>query len=139
MRLKYGLAVMAVAAVALFAVACGSDNNGGVVRRWWVGFSSSNASVTGNVSIMAVWSGQEQASFQAVIDEFNKLYPNVNVKFTSAGDQLPTVLSTAVQGGNPPTLAAVAQPGLIKEFVDRGVLKPLDFAKDTISANYSPD
>ena len=33
----------------------------------------------------------------------------------------------------------MAQPGLMKEFVDRGVLKPLDFAKDTISANYSPD
>ena len=32
--------------------------------------------------------------------------PNVTVKYTSAGDQLPTVLSTAVQGGNPPDIAA---------------------------------
>ena len=37
-----------------------------------------------------------------------RLYPNVTVKYTSAGDQLPTVLSTAVQGGNPPSIAAVA-------------------------------
>ena len=59
--------------------------------------------MSGNVSVMAVWTGDEQASFQAVIDGFTKLYPNVTVSYTSAGDQLPTVLSTAVQGGNPPT------------------------------------
>jgi ABC-type Fe3+ transport system substrate-binding protein len=86
---------------------------------------------------MAVWTGEEQASFQAVIDEFTKLYPNVTVSYTSAGDQLPTVLSTAVQGGNPPSVAAVAQPGLMRDFVNQGVLKPLDFASDVINENYS--
>jgi spermidine/putrescine-binding protein len=49
------------------------------------------------------------------------------------------VLSTAVQGGNPPDLASVSQPGLVKDFANKGSLKPLDFAKSTISANYSPD
>jgi ABC-type molybdate transport system substrate-binding protein len=93
--------------------------------------------VSGNVSVMAVWSGEEQASFQAVIDGFTKLYPNVTVKYTGAGDQLPTVLSTAVQGGNPPSLAAVAQPGLMRDFVNQGVLKPLDFASDVINENFS--
>jgi hypothetical protein len=86
---------------------------------------------------MAVWSGDEQASFQAVIDGFTELYPNVTVQYTGAGDQLPTVLSTAVQGGNPPSVAAVAQPGLMRDFVDQGVLKPLDFAADAIDENFS--
>ncbi len=96
------------------------------------------ADVSGRVSVMAVWTGEEQASFQAVIDEFSKMYPNVTVTYTSAGDQLPTVLSTAVQGGNPPSVAAVAQPGLMRDFVNQGVLKPLDFASDVITENYSP-
>ena len=42
-------------------------------------------------------------------------------------------LSTAVQGGNPPDLAAVPQPGLMKDFASRGALKPIDFAKGTIA------
>ncbi len=95
--------------------------------------------VTGTVSVMAVWSGAEQAAFQRVIAEFNKTYPDVTVRYTSAGDQLPTVLSTAVQGGNPPDIAAVAQPGLMQGFVQQGVLKPLTFAQSTISQYYAPD
>ncbi len=50
--------------------------------------------------------GDEQESFEAVIDGFNELYPNVNVKYTSGGDNLAPLLSTAVEGGNPPDIAA---------------------------------
>ena len=39
-----------------------------------------------------------------MIDGFNELYPNVEVTYNSAGDNNATVLSTAVQGGNPPDL-----------------------------------
>ena len=107
------------------------------VRRWWSELVPM-ADVSGQVSVMAVWTGEEQASFQAVIDEFTKLYPNVTVNYTSAGDQLPTVLSTAVQGGNPPSVAAVAQPGLMTDFVNQGVLKPLDFASEEIRRQLLP-
>ncbi len=95
--------------------------------------------VSGNVQVTAVWSGAEQRSFQAVLDGFEKQHPNVTVKYNSGGDQLPTVLSTAVEGGNPPDVAVIAQPGLVQEFVDKKALKPLDFARDTISENYSED
>ena len=60
---------------------------------------------------MAVWSGAEQKALQQVIDGFEAQYPNVKVTFNSAGDQLPTVLSTAVQGCNPPSIAVLPQPG----------------------------
>jgi ABC-type glycerol-3-phosphate transport system substrate-binding protein len=95
----------------------------------------SNA-VNGSISVMGIWTGKEQASFQAVIDGFRKKYPDVKVKYTSAGDNLPTVLSTAVEGGNPPDLAEVAQPGLIQGFVQKGALKPITFAKPTIVNNF---
>jgi len=49
------------------------------------------------------------------------------------------VLSTAVEGGNPPDLATIAQPGLIRQFVDQGALQPLTFAKEEIEANFPQD
>ena len=40
-----------------------------------------------------------------MLDGFKEKYPDVTVKYKSAGDNTPTVLSTAVEGGNPPDLA----------------------------------
>jgi hypothetical protein len=74
-----------------------------------------------------------------VLDGFSKKYPKVTVKYNPAGDNVPTVLGTAVEGGNPPDLATIAQPGLIAEFQQKNALKPLDFAKDSIAKNYSQD
>jgi alpha-glucoside transport system substrate-binding protein len=91
------------------------------------------------VSVVGIWTGDEQKSFQAVIDKFNESYPNVKVKYTSAGDNVPTVVSTAVQGGNPPDIATIAQPGLIREFQQKGALKPIDYVRSTLEANYPPD
>ncbi len=126
------LSIAVVAAIAVFAAACGSSS----------GSTSSSASpssasdVSGSVSVMAVWSGGEQKAFQQVIDGFTAMYPNVQVTYTSAGDQLPTVLSTAIQGGNPPSVAAVPQPGLMKDFVAKGALKPITYAESVLKQNY---
>jgi alpha-glucoside transport system substrate-binding protein len=130
-------ALPALAAAALLALAgCGGGggNNGGGSST-----TSANSNVSGNVSVVGVWTGDEQKSFQAVIDKFNQTYPNVKVKYTSAGDNVPTVVSTAVQGGNPPDIATIAQPGLIREFQQKGALKPIDYVRSTLEANYPPD
>jgi alpha-glucoside transport system substrate-binding protein len=95
------------------------------------------ARVSGKLSIIGVWTGPEQKRFQAVLDGFKKANPGVSVKYTSGGDNVPTILSTAVQGGNPPDLASIAQPGLVKDFATRGKLKPIDFARGTIAKNYA--
>ncbi len=130
--------VAALAALCLAVAACGGDDDesaaGGTTPT-----PAGDSSVTGTVSIIGVWTGDEQKSFQAVLDGFEKEYPNVSVEYTSAGDNVPTVLGTAVSGGNPPHLAAIAQPGVVAQFQERGALKPLDFARDTIEANYTPD
>ncbi|MCC6832568.1 MAG: extracellular solute-binding protein [Thermoleophilia bacterium] len=120
-----------IAAFALLAGCGGDDDSGGGSTP------AGDENVTGTVSMTAVWSGDEQAKFQKVLDGFTERYPNVTVNYTSGGDQLPTILSTAVQGGNPPDLAAVAQPGLVKDFAARGAIKPIDFAEDAITQNYS--
>ena len=100
------------------------------------GATDGKSAVSGSVSVMGIWTGAEQASFQAIIDGFEKQNPDVDVKYTSAGDNLPTVLSTAVEGGNPPDLAAIAQPGLMKGFVDKGALKPMTFARGAVVSNF---
>jgi ABC-type glycerol-3-phosphate transport system substrate-binding protein len=87
--------------------------------------------------MIGIWTGPEQKSMQAVINAFQKKFPNVKVKYTSGGDNTPTILSTAVQGGNPPDLAAVGQPGLVVDFARRGALKPITFARPVIARNYT--
>jgi alpha-glucoside transport system substrate-binding protein len=129
-------AAAAVCALALVAAGCGSSNKSKSSSTSTV---SGSQSVKGKVSMIGVWTGDEQKSFQAVINAFQAKYPNVKVKYTSAGDNVPTVLGTAVQGGNPPDVASIAQPGVIQQFQKRGALKPLDFAKSTVAANYPPD
>src|SRR5919201_6166480 len=102
------------------------------------GSPSHSYAVKGKLTITGVWTGPEQKNFQAVLDGFQKKFPGVKVKYTSSGDNTPTVLATAVQGGNPPDLASVSQPGLVKDFANRGALKPITFAKATIAKNYTP-
>jgi ABC-type glycerol-3-phosphate transport system substrate-binding protein len=100
--------------------------------------SSQHYAVSGNISMSGVWAGAEAKNFNLVLDAFHKKFPGVNVKYTSTGDNTPTVLSTAVQGGNPPDLAAIAQPGIVKDFANRGAIKPITFAKGVIAQNYAP-
>ena len=129
-RARVALAVLAVP-LAVVAAGCGGGGGGGG--------ASGSKDISGNITITGVWTGDEQKSFQAVLDAFMQKYPNVKVKYNSSGDNTPTVLSTAVQGGNPPDLASVSQPGLMKDFQKKGALKPLDFAKSDISDNYPAD
>jgi alpha-glucoside transport system substrate-binding protein len=120
------------AVVALLAAACGGGGGGETTGA--TGGTGGGAS--GSISVMAVWTGAEQAAFKAVIDGFTSKNPDANVTYTSAGDQLPTQLSTAVQGGNPPDIAALPQPGLMSDFAKKNALQPLDFAKTDIEDNF---
>jgi alpha-glucoside transport system substrate-binding protein len=94
--------------------------------------------ISGTLSTVAVWTGAEAKAFQQVLDGFHDKYPNVTVKYKGAKDP-GQVISTAVQGGNPPDVAALNSPGLMKDFVDQDALKPIDFAKGVIAKNYTPD
>ena len=97
-----------------------------------------NTSVSGSVSFDGVWTGAEATAFGGVIKAFNKVYPNVKVTYHPVGDNLPTVVSTAVAGGNPPDMADIAQPGLVAQFVAKGALKPITYAHSVLVANFSP-
>jgi alpha-glucoside transport system substrate-binding protein len=125
--MRRGTVILALSAVGLAATA-GIANSA----------PTHHYAVSGKLSMTGVWSGAEAKNFNAVLDGFKAKFPGVSVKYTSAGDNTPTVLSTAVQGGNPPDLAAIAQPGLVKDFANRGALKPISFVQPIMAKYYAP-
>jgi alpha-glucoside transport system substrate-binding protein len=130
------LALALIFALSVLAAGCGGDDDEGGAETGATD-TGGEAAVSGSISVMSTWSGPEQKSFQAVIDGFTEQNPDVDVSYDSAGDALPTVLSTAVEGGNPPDVAVVPQPGLVQQYVERGALQPIDFAQETISENFA--
>jgi len=133
---KILLGLLLVLALVLVAAGCGGDDDEETGGTTATTEETTEEQVSGSVSVMGIWVGEEQKSFQAVIDGFKEQQPDVTVKYNPVGDNLPTVLGTAVQGGNPPDVAAIAQPGLMTQFVEQGELKPLDFAEDAVVENF---
>jgi alpha-glucoside transport system substrate-binding protein len=133
---KWAILLLAlVGALSLVAAGCGGDGDGEEAAPPTTG-TDGGAAVSGSISVMSTWSGPEQRSFQAVIDGFTEQNPDVDVTYDSAGDALPTVLSTAIEGGNPPTIAVVPQPGLVQGYVERGAVQPITFAEDLVAENF---
>src|SRR5256885_16538369 len=100
---------------------------------------SVNTAVKGSISFDGIWtssSGQKQ--FQDVINAFNKTYPNVKVTYKPVGNNLPTVLQTAVAGGHPPDMAGIAQPGTGGQFPQQGKPKSTADAKAPNASHFAP-
>jgi alpha-glucoside transport system substrate-binding protein len=85
------------------------------------------------VSMLAVWSGDEEAR---LIDIFQPLIDACDITFTYEGTRdLNAVLSTRVEGGNPPDIALMPNVGALDQYKDN--LIPLDQV-DAHLDNYSP-
>jgi alpha-glucoside transport system substrate-binding protein len=90
------------------------------------------------VEVAAVWANDEQTAFERVLDRFEQ-ETGATVSYVAGGDELPTVLSTRLAGGDPPDVAIVSEPALVRSMADDGALYPLD--KDTeaiIDQQYGP-
>jgi alpha-glucoside transport system substrate-binding protein len=90
------------------------------------------------IEVLAVWSDDEQASFERVLDVFEQR-TGASVTYVSGGDELPIVLSTRLAGGAPPDVAVVAQPALVRSMAAEGDLVPLDAATVAVlDEQYAP-
>jgi len=133
-RVVAGVAI--VAALAATAAVFAGASQGGVAgaKKTMV----VNKKVSGKVTFDGIWTAAEQSAFEKVIKGFSKQYPKVKVHYNPVGDNLPTVLATAVAAGHPPDMADIAQPGLIKQFAQQHKLKPITYAKKTVQKNFGP-
>jgi alpha-glucoside transport system substrate-binding protein len=134
-RTRIAVLVLIGAAALLSVGLAGARTTSGTAA----GASGQNLAVKGSVTFDGIWtasSGQKQ--FADVIKAFNKKFPNVKVNYKPVGNDLPTVLATAVAGGHPPDMADIAQPGTVKQLATQGKLKPITYATSSISANFAP-
>jgi alpha-glucoside transport system substrate-binding protein len=134
-----------LAAASLFVGACGDDDDtsSGTGDGDTSGTETSELpSLEGeSIEVAAVWSAgsDEQPNFEAVLQSFEEK-TGANVTFTSTGDDIATVVGTRIEGGDPPDVALLPQPGLLRDFVQQGALKPIDdVAGDVVDEHYSPD
>jgi ABC-type Fe3+ transport system substrate-binding protein len=135
---RFILLALLVGLLAFVAAGCGGDDDeeGSGDATTAATTEEGGASVSGSISVLAVWTGAEGEAFQAVLDGFKEANPDVTVNYQAANDPA-TVLSTSVEGGNPPDVAALPSPGIMADFAGRGALTPIDFARDTIEENYA--
>ncbi|HOF03257.1 MAG TPA: extracellular solute-binding protein, partial [Atribacterota bacterium] len=76
-----------------------------------------------SVTVMAVWTGAEEDAFKKMIAPFEEK-TGIKVEFTGTRD-LPAVLTTRVEAGNPPDVSVMPNPGQMVEFARDGKLVDL--------------
>lgn len=89
-----------------------------------------------SVEVLVAWFGPEAEAFEATLAPFiESTGIEVVVEPTSDYD---TVLATRIDGGNPPDIAPVPQPGLVRQLASEGHLVDLSdwFNVDQLSSDY---
>ena len=129
----------AVTTLTLVAAACGEGD--GETTPSSAGESSATGTVDlsgQTVEVAATWTGAEQRSFEAVLALFEE-QTGAKVRFLSAGDDIAAYLGPKIEGGQPPDVAILPQPGVLQSFAADGVLIPIeDFAGETVDENFAP-
>src|SRR5947209_934191 len=124
--MKPRIVPMVIVGCLLLAACGGSSTSGG------------NKPLSGKkVEVAAVWTGNEQKNFQAILSAFNDS-TGAQATFTSTGDNIGTVLGSRIASNSPPDVAVLPQPGLLHDLATKGSLKELD--SDTaslVSQNYA--
>lgn len=108
--------VLATMAVALIAAACGGGDDP-LDETTEEGAPEGS----GQIDVAAVWTGPEQENFEAVLDAFTEA-TGVETNYVSTGDDVGAYLGTQIEGGNPPDVAMLPQPGLLRDLAAAGSL-----------------
>ncbi len=120
MRLTKSAFLASVLAAALVLAACApaADDGGTDVTDEDIG----------TVSVIGVWGGGEVDAFTEVVAGWES-ETGGTMEFEGTRD-LSAILRARVAGGNPPDLAILPNPALLKEFAEMGALQPLDGVVD---------
>jgi alpha-glucoside transport system substrate-binding protein len=117
------LRVLALIATGVALGACGRGGTSGGATS-----TGSSGKIGGTVSVLASWGGNEQDSFMAMVKPFED-QTGVQVQYEGTRD-LNAVLTSRVQGGNPPDLAGLPGPAQMATFARNGKLVDLGTVLD---------
>lgn len=131
--------IVAVAVATTLLAACGGEDldegdtggtTGGETDQGSVDLSGET------VEVAATWTGAEQERFQMVLDAF-AAQTGAEVRFRSAGDDVAAYVGPRIEGGDPPDVAILPQPGVLRSFAEQGDLIEIeDVAGDEIDENF---
>jgi alpha-glucoside transport system substrate-binding protein len=89
------------------------------------------------VKVFGAFVDQEEVRFNEAMKPF-EARTGIDVQY-EASKEFETLIFVQVEGGNPPDVAALPQPGLMNKLADRGALVPLwPGIKEIINKNYAP-
>ena len=116
------LAALGIAALALVLLAsCGGSDSppAPAASPTAGGGASPRTPGAGTVSVLGLWGDAELNSFNAMMRPWGG-----TVDFTGTRS-LTSILTTRVEGGNPPDVAIPAEVGLFRRFAHEGKVRPL--------------
>ena len=121
---RRGRATCLAAAIAAATLVAGCGNNG-------VSTGSSGGVV--QLSMLTGFTGPDEASYQALVTEFNKSHPDIHVTMTAepwatVAQKLPAAWAT---GGGPDLATPSSDPGSIFNYIKTNSVLPLDSAVGT--------
>jgi alpha-glucoside transport system substrate-binding protein len=101
------------------------------------GTSSGGLITSSKIDLLNVWTGEEQASFNAVTEPFKKQH-GITINLDTTRD-LNTVLTSRLRANNPPDIAILPNPGQMQQLAKQGHLIALDSFLDmsTIQQQYA--
>ncbi|MEK0312366.1 ABC transporter substrate-binding protein [Cohnella sp. 56] len=154
MKKSYGLSVTALLSVSLMLSACGGNNNGNASPSDSAAESSAPASSAPasesaapsdnggsgekvNLSFWTLFDGGDGANMQALVDEFNKTHPDIQVKNTKlVWGEYYTKLITAVGNGTGPDIG-ISHTSRLPDLIDQGVVTSYDDVAQDASIDWS--
>lgn len=88
------------------------------------------------LEVAAPWTGAELENFEQVLALFEEQSGH-SVTYEATGDDYGAFLGPRIEGGDPPDVVMLPQPGLIEEFAGQGDLEPLgEAALGELEANF---
>jgi alpha-glucoside transport system substrate-binding protein len=124
--------VALAAMVVLVAAACGSTSTASPSGS----SSSSSQQIGGTINLWAEWTAAEQAAFLASLQPFETA-TGITINYTGKGSNTDTALTSAVQGGAPPDVALVPDPGTVKTLATSNSIHDLTSILGGLRSNYS--
>jgi ABC-type glycerol-3-phosphate transport system substrate-binding protein len=101
-----------------------------------------SAQASNTLSIVGPWTGSDEQSFRAVLDDFQKQNPSVTITYTAAPDGVASAIgaAAATSSGLKHDVAVLSLPAELEQLqalARAGTLKPIEFAVPAVRSSFA--